>query len=250
MHSWRVLILPFLEENALYETYNFAEPWDGPNNGKLLVSRPSQYVCPGDPSAFSQGAPLTTYLAVVGRNTAWEREKSGMVRSMDLSSASNTIMLIEVTNLGVAWTEPRDLSLDALIMSGTKSPALSSSSNHGRQEDFFFSYDYSSSVSVLLADGTVRDLRLASLSAEDIQRMLQIDGCSENELSSHGALFDPERRINWRNIVALAVWLSSIGALMNHAVRNMRGKVRPGPPTLDNMREARRTTQGRIFEEI
>jgi len=31
-HSWRVLILPFLEQRALYEQYNFDEPWDSPNN--------------------------------------------------------------------------------------------------------------------------------------------------------------------------------------------------------------------------
>ena len=38
MHSWRVLILPFLEQKALYDQYRFDEPWDGPNNGKLAVT--------------------------------------------------------------------------------------------------------------------------------------------------------------------------------------------------------------------
>ena len=35
MHSWRVLILPFAGERALYEAYRFDEPWDGPNNRHL-----------------------------------------------------------------------------------------------------------------------------------------------------------------------------------------------------------------------
>jgi len=35
MHSWRVLILPFMEQVALYNAYHFEEPWDGPNNRKL-----------------------------------------------------------------------------------------------------------------------------------------------------------------------------------------------------------------------
>jgi translation elongation factor EF-Tu-like GTPase len=39
MHSWRVLILPFLEQQELYHAYNFAEPWDGPNNRKLMEAR-------------------------------------------------------------------------------------------------------------------------------------------------------------------------------------------------------------------
>ena len=34
-HSWRVLILPFLESSPVYDMYDFNEPWDGPNNSKL-----------------------------------------------------------------------------------------------------------------------------------------------------------------------------------------------------------------------
>ena len=36
MHSWRVLILPFLDQQSLYNQYDFREPWDGPHNIKLL----------------------------------------------------------------------------------------------------------------------------------------------------------------------------------------------------------------------
>jgi Protein of unknown function (DUF1559) len=35
MHSWRVLILPFLAQQELYRAYNFDEPWNGPNNRNL-----------------------------------------------------------------------------------------------------------------------------------------------------------------------------------------------------------------------
>lgn len=41
MHSWRVLILPFIEEQALYDRYAFTEPWDGPSNRRL--AGPVQY---------------------------------------------------------------------------------------------------------------------------------------------------------------------------------------------------------------
>ena len=40
LHSWRVLILPFLDEGALYKQYDFSEPWDGPNNSRLLARMP------------------------------------------------------------------------------------------------------------------------------------------------------------------------------------------------------------------
>jgi ABC-type antimicrobial peptide transport system permease subunit len=40
MHSWRVLILPFLEADLVYRQYNFDEPWDGPNNRLLMAQMP------------------------------------------------------------------------------------------------------------------------------------------------------------------------------------------------------------------
>src|SRR5262249_42952585 len=40
MHSWRVLLLPFLDEAARYRKYRFDEPWDGPNNSELATSVP------------------------------------------------------------------------------------------------------------------------------------------------------------------------------------------------------------------
>ena len=46
MHSWRVLILPFLEQQSLYEQYDFREPWDGPNNIQLLGNMPDVFSCP------------------------------------------------------------------------------------------------------------------------------------------------------------------------------------------------------------
>lgn len=38
-HSWRVLLLPYLDERALYEEYKWDEPWDGPNNRRLIEAR-------------------------------------------------------------------------------------------------------------------------------------------------------------------------------------------------------------------
>src|SRR5579863_9248252 len=46
MHSWRVLILPYLDQLPLYKEYNFSEPWDGPNNSRLLNRMPPAFSCP------------------------------------------------------------------------------------------------------------------------------------------------------------------------------------------------------------
>ena len=115
MHSWRVLILPYMEMNALYNAYDFTEPWDGPKNKKLLATALQGYVCPSDPNAYAPGATQTSYVAVVGRNAAWAGEKSRKLGPVDFpGGASNTIMVVEVANSGIPWMEPRDLSLDAL----------------------------------------------------------------------------------------------------------------------------------------
>ncbi len=57
-HSWRVLILPYLEKTGiadqgelqgLYEAYDFSEPWNGPTNLKLVHRMPLIYGCSNDP---------------------------------------------------------------------------------------------------------------------------------------------------------------------------------------------------------
>ncbi len=50
-YSWRVAILPYLEQNELYNQYNFDEPWDGPNNRKLIDKMPVIYAYPGPAGA-------------------------------------------------------------------------------------------------------------------------------------------------------------------------------------------------------
>jgi hypothetical protein len=45
--SWRVLLLPYLGERELYEKFKLSEPWDSPNNKKLLPRMPEVYAAPG-----------------------------------------------------------------------------------------------------------------------------------------------------------------------------------------------------------
>jgi hypothetical protein len=106
-HSWRVLILPYIEQMALYKEYSFAEPWDGPNNRKLAGRMPRLYAFHG---WERPGNTMTNYLAVVGDETVWPGSKA--VTSADVTDGPNTtIMLVENSGANVHWMEPRDLSL-------------------------------------------------------------------------------------------------------------------------------------------
>jgi len=105
MHSWRVLILPYIEQNDLYKAYNFEEAWDGPNNRKLAARMPNLYALPGEERP---GNTTANYLAVVGPETIWH-EAAGVPMEDVKESTSHTILMVENKGAGVHWMEPRDL---------------------------------------------------------------------------------------------------------------------------------------------
>jgi len=106
MHSWRVLILPYIDQGDLYKEYHFDEPWDGPNNRKLASRMPAVYALHGEERP---GNTTTNYLAVVGAETIWHGSK-GVSRDAVKDATSTTILLVENKGAGVHWMEPRDLS--------------------------------------------------------------------------------------------------------------------------------------------
>src|SRR5262249_24965534 len=50
LYSWRVLILPFIEQGPVYKQFHLDEPWDSPHNSSLLSQMPKVYASPTDPS--------------------------------------------------------------------------------------------------------------------------------------------------------------------------------------------------------
>lgn len=115
MHSWRVLVLPFLEQGPLYDQYRFDEPWNGPNNRKLAEQIPQVYRCPsyapdrsrrGDPSTDDEL--LTQYVALSGEQTPFPGTRSMNTKEID-DGASNTLMVVELDADCVHWMAPRDI---------------------------------------------------------------------------------------------------------------------------------------------
>lgn len=110
MHSWRVLLLPFLGEKKLYDEYRFDEPWNSPHNLALAERIPEVYRCRWD-----SGAPRnsTSYCVIVGAGTAFPGANSLSYASIG-DGTSGTILAVEASESGIIWTEPRDLSFDEL----------------------------------------------------------------------------------------------------------------------------------------
>jgi hypothetical protein len=102
--SWRVAILPYLDQQALYDEFHLDEPWNSPHNIKLLDRMPAVYRCP----AGGLLPPLTTYFAPRGPRTMFPGAQGVGVRDVT-DGTSNTILVIDGSVTRPAdWTEPRD----------------------------------------------------------------------------------------------------------------------------------------------
>lgn len=107
--SWRVYILPFVEQQELYNSFKLDEPWDSEHNKALIARMPIVYHNPNLPQA---GEGKTNYLAVVGEKAAI-RAKQGTAMADITDGTSNTIMVVEASpDRAVIWTKPDDFSPD------------------------------------------------------------------------------------------------------------------------------------------
>ena len=133
MHSWRVLILPFICENNMYQEYDFDEPWDGPNNRKLADKykfHPELFQCQS--RRHSKSSMITDYVVVVGKDTIFPDAKSRSMREVS-DGLKNTILLVEINNSDIHWMEPRDLQFEAMsfVIDDPSSPSISSAHPEG-----------------------------------------------------------------------------------------------------------------------
>ncbi|MCC9609734.1 DUF1559 domain-containing protein [Blastopirellula sp. JC732] len=107
IHSWRVLILPFIEYGDLYDRYDFDEPWDAPNNRLLMQERPVVYADPRNPG---EDPKTTPYQAIAGPGTCFDPTVAKMKLAEITDGTAVTAMVVENFGKPVIWTEPDDIS--------------------------------------------------------------------------------------------------------------------------------------------
>jgi hypothetical protein len=109
LYSWRVALLPFLEQEALYKQFKLDEPWDSPNNIRLLNQMPKVFATPN--SAGSK----TCYQVFVGPGTPWTGDgRQGPSLAQFPDGTSNTLLIAEAAN-PVEWTKPDDIRMGPAI---------------------------------------------------------------------------------------------------------------------------------------
>jgi hypothetical protein len=94
LYSWRVLLLPFLEQQNLFSQFNLDEPWDSSHNKPLLEKIPKCYMLW---RGRKDVAGMTHYQVFVGPGTAFERD-----------DFPDTLLVVEAAK-PVPWTKPVDL---------------------------------------------------------------------------------------------------------------------------------------------
>jgi prepilin-type processing-associated H-X9-DG protein len=107
--SWRVMLLPQMEQSGLYKQFHLDEPWDSEHNRKLIERMPDIYRSPD--TADSQPG-RTRYLAVVGEHCIFPPDHPIKMKEIS-DGTSKTIMVVEADpDHSVIWTKPDDFEVD------------------------------------------------------------------------------------------------------------------------------------------
>lgn len=112
LYSGRVLLLPFMEQKALYDAFDKDQAWDSPANSAITKTDLMVFI---DPSAAKRTPGQTDFLFVVGKGTIFEPPSTGSRMMSITDGMSNTICMAEVKNSGIHWAEPRDLDISQPI---------------------------------------------------------------------------------------------------------------------------------------
>lgn len=110
MHSWRVLILPFVEASDLYDRYDLSQAWNSPAHAALMDEMPRVFAS----NTEDDSKRFTNMMVITGEKTAFPYASS--TRFEDFADGRENVLLItETANSRVPWTKPQDIEFDTLL---------------------------------------------------------------------------------------------------------------------------------------
>jgi hypothetical protein len=193
-HSWRVAILPFLGEEAqrLYYHYKLNEPWDSPNNRKVLDQMPDVFRSPYDESQSKDSA----FYVLVGPGTVFESPMG--IKMGEITDGTDSTILIVEAKRNIPWTKPEDIPYDA------KKPIP-------RLGGFF-----QGSYGTAMADGSVHFLQRNV--AERVLTMLieRNDGKTVEQVSRESAQEQEQERESRNRLKQLALAMHNYHSVHKH----------------------------------
>jgi prepilin-type processing-associated H-X9-DG protein len=152
--SWRVAILPYIEENELYQKFHLDEPWDSPHNKTLIPLMPKTYLCPSRKPVPGE----THYRRFAGNGALMELNKGTKLQEVR-DGTSFTVMVVEAEQ-GVPWTKPEAIEFKP---DATESKLFGAGSTHP------------GGFNALMADGSVRFIK-ALIKPETLKALITKSG--------------------------------------------------------------------------
>ena len=111
MHSWRVLILPFLDQQGLYDEYRFDEAWNGKNNRELLKTVPSLYQCRPAWNTPRGDDERTSYVMLETKTPLVEESRKSSSRDKGEVVLKGGPIIVHLGLTQIPWMEPGDWAL-------------------------------------------------------------------------------------------------------------------------------------------
>jgi hypothetical protein len=217
MHSWRILILPYLGYKDLYDQYDFKQPWNGPINTALAERerKLDVFSCPDDGKPDDgKNEKETNYVVVTGQNTAWNEN----IVPKSAAHADKLVLLVEAVNSGIGWMQPGDF--DRVNMADKTDKTGNLSTIGVTSGDALWTL-------VACADGSVWKLPKDFPAAELLKRST-VDTANETDWNRFGArVVNPNDRM-WGLLItraAFPIWLLFVILLLYRARRSGIAKI-------------------------
>lgn len=232
MHSWRVLILPYITSQNVEGLYDRKEPWDSPHNRKALDVFRSVYGCP-TAQGWPPRATTTNYVAVVGRRPAWRHADASQKNPDSQQQKADTFLIVEMANSAIQWSEPKDIYLNDL--SALRS--LIANSPHRHSNDYFSRE--TPAMNAVLIDGDMMFLFPSDSTPNvltSLKYLLPPDPTEaerrytkENYLDRFYKVEPPP--IHWPHYIGFPLWIVSLGLLFYQVTCSKKSRREAATPT-------------------
>jgi hypothetical protein len=105
--SWRVAVLPYIDQQQLYKQFKLDEPWDSATNRPLAAKMPAIFA-----PRKGAGGELTHVRLIVGPQCVYDLTRPQPRRFAEISDGmGNTFLFVEAEQ-PVIWTKPEELAFD------------------------------------------------------------------------------------------------------------------------------------------